>query len=132
MRYGREADILHVEGQGSLLHPGSTAILPLIRGCQPTHFILVHRAGQTHNHTFPNFEIPPLPDVIHMYEALAGGGGIFTQSKVAAIALNTHHLDAVEAQQAVGEMRKLTNLPCADPVRDGAEILLDAVLDRAS
>ena len=38
MRYG-DCDILHVEGQGALLHPGSTATLPLIRGTQPTALI---------------------------------------------------------------------------------------------
>ncbi len=39
-------DVLWIEGQGSLLHPGSTATLPLIRGSQPTGLMLVHRAGQ--------------------------------------------------------------------------------------
>ena len=29
LRYGKNYDILHIEGQGSLLHPGSTATLPL-------------------------------------------------------------------------------------------------------
>ncbi|TAE51481.1 MAG: DUF1611 domain-containing protein, partial [Oscillatoriales cyanobacterium] len=32
IKLGSECDILHVEGQGSLLHPGSTATLPLLRG----------------------------------------------------------------------------------------------------
>ncbi|MGK7944046.1 MAG: DUF1611 domain-containing protein, partial [Microcystaceae cyanobacterium] len=36
LRYGEEHEILWIEGQGSLLHPGSTATLPLIRGSQPT------------------------------------------------------------------------------------------------
>ncbi|MEL6384198.1 MAG: DUF1611 domain-containing protein, partial [Cyanobacteria bacterium J06626_18] len=48
MHYGLDHDILFVEGQGALFNPGSTATLPLIRGTQPTHLILVHRAGQTH------------------------------------------------------------------------------------
>jgi len=46
MRYGEENDILWVEGQGSALHPASTAWLPLVRGACPTHLILCHRAGQ--------------------------------------------------------------------------------------
>lgn len=32
MRYGNDYDLLHIEGQSSLLHPDSTATLPLIRG----------------------------------------------------------------------------------------------------
>jgi len=34
MRFG--ANLLQIEGQGSLLHPGSAATLPLLRGTQPT------------------------------------------------------------------------------------------------
>ncbi|MFM9157339.1 MAG: DUF1611 domain-containing protein, partial [Dolichospermum sp.] len=79
MRFGNHYDILQIEGQGSLLHPGSTATLPLIRGSQPTHLILVHRAGQTHNHNNPHVPIPPLPEVIKMYEILASGEGEFAK-----------------------------------------------------
>jgi len=32
MRFGNNFDLLQIEGQGSLLHPGSTATLPLLRG----------------------------------------------------------------------------------------------------
>jgi uncharacterized NAD-dependent epimerase/dehydratase family protein len=54
LRYGREHEILFIEGQGSLLNPASTATLPLIRGSQPTHQILVHRAGaDTHSQLSP-------------------------------------------------------------------------------
>lgn len=41
-------DIAIVEGQGSLLHPGSTATLPLMRGSACTAMILCHRAGTDH------------------------------------------------------------------------------------
>jgi len=44
MRYAINHDLLLIEGQGSILHPASTAWLPLIRGGCPTHLILTHRA----------------------------------------------------------------------------------------
>ncbi|MDM7461724.1 MAG: DUF1611 domain-containing protein, partial [bacterium] len=53
-----DAEIVHIEGQGALTNPASTATLPLLRGAQPTHLILVHRAGQTHIRTFPDVAIP--------------------------------------------------------------------------
>ncbi|GAC1464833.1 MAG: DUF1611 domain-containing protein [Chamaesiphon sp.] len=127
MRFGQEYDILHIEGQGSLLHPGSTATLPLIRGSQPTHLVLVHRAGQTHIHNCPQVQIPPLPDVIRVYETVAGAGGAFAPTRVAAIALNTHHLDPLAAQQAIEQTQAETGIPCTDPVRFGADILLAAL-----
>ena len=129
MRFGYDYDILYIEGQGSLLHPGSTATLPLIRGSQPTHLILVHRAGQTHIRNCPDVQIPPLSEVIKVYETVAAAGGAFAAVRVVALALNTHHLDEAAARQAIEQTRADTGIPCTDPVRFGAEALLDAVMD---
>jgi len=45
---------------------------------------------------------------------------------VKAIALNTSHLDENMALEAITQVQKETQLPCTDPVRFGAEILLNA------
>lgn len=129
MRFGNNYDILHIEGQGSLLHPGSTATLPLIRGTQPTHLILVHRAQQATVRNHPHVPIPPLSEVIRLYETVAGAAGAFAPVRVVAIALNTAHLDTPTAQQAVKQTQAETGLPCTDPVRFGAEVLLNAVME---
>jgi uncharacterized NAD-dependent epimerase/dehydratase family protein len=128
MRYGENHDILHIEGQGSLLHPGSTATLPLMRGSQPTQLILVHRAGQTHNKNNPHVPIPPLPKVIQVYESLASAGGAFGKVPVVGIALNTAHLDEFAAQEAIAQTTAEIGLPCTDVVRFGADLLLDAIM----
>ncbi len=127
MRYGKNYDILYIEGQGSLLHPGSTATLPLIRGSQPTQMIPVHRAGQTH--VIDTVPIPPLSEVVKLYEAVAYAGGAFAPTKVVGIALNTRHLDESAAKEAIAETMAKTGLPCTDAVRFGAGLLLDAVLE---
>jgi uncharacterized NAD-dependent epimerase/dehydratase family protein len=128
MRYGNDYDLLIVEGQGSLLHPGSTATLPLIRGTQPTGLVLVHRAGQTHIYQNEHVPIPPLPEVIELYEMVAKAGGAFAPVQVVAIALNTGHLDAEAAQRAIEQVKEETGLPCTDAVRFGADLLMDAVM----
>jgi uncharacterized NAD-dependent epimerase/dehydratase family protein len=128
MQSGHDHDILHIEGQGSLHNPASTATLPLLRGSQPTHLILVHRAGQTHIRRFPDIPIPPLKQVVQVYETVAAAGGSFGEAKVAAIALNTAHLDSYQAQQAIEKAEIETGLPCTDPVRHGADRLLDGIL----
>ncbi|MGK7876142.1 MAG: DUF1611 domain-containing protein [Xenococcaceae cyanobacterium] len=125
---GDNCDLVIIEGQGSLLHPGSTATLPLIRGSQPTGLVLVHRAGQKHIHDLPEILIPPLPEVVGLYEMVASAGGTFGQVPVKAIALNTFHLNFEAAQQAIEQVRQETGLPCTDAVRFGAELLLDAVM----
>lgn len=129
MRFGEDYDILYIEGQGSLLHPGSTATLPLLRGSQPTHLILVHRAGQTHIRNLPHVVIPPLSEVIKLYETVAFAGGAFEKVRVVAIALNTGHLDEEAALDAIDRVKLETGLPCTDVVRFGGDLLVDAVMD---
>ncbi len=124
MTTGADAEIIHIEGQGSLLNPASTATLPLIRGSQPTQMVLVHRAGQTHIRNYPTVVIPPLQKVIALYEAVAEAAGSFDPVKVTGIALNTGHLSPAEAQNAIAQIEQETGLPCQDPVRDPAQSLL--------
>jgi uncharacterized NAD-dependent epimerase/dehydratase family protein len=125
---GEDCQLLVIEGQGSLLHPGSTATLPLLRGSQPTALVLVHRAGQQHIHDLPEVPIPPLPEVVKLYEAVARAGGAFGEVKVRAIALNTFHLEETAARQAIAQVEEETGLPCTDVVRFGSESLLNICL----
>lgn len=126
MRYGADYELLLIEGQGSLLNPASTATLPLLRGSQPTHLILVHRAGQTGIRNFPQVPIPPLKTVVQVYESIAAAGGSFAPAKISAIALNTAHLDRDAALSAIAQVQSETDLPCIDPVRFGADRLFDS------
>jgi uncharacterized NAD-dependent epimerase/dehydratase family protein len=121
------ADLLLIEGQGSLLNPASTATLPLLRGALPTHLILVHRAGQTDILRNPWAKIPPLPEVIALYEAVANASPSFPKCHVAGIALNTGHLTDVEANHYRKSICTETNLPVADVLRDGSESLFKAL-----
>lgn len=126
-----ENDYLFIEGQGSLLHPASTATLALLRGSMPTHLILVHRAGQSAIKGLPWVQIPPLPEVIALYEQVSTirtTDGEVVAPKVVGIALNTGHLNEAEAQAAIAETAQQTGLPVADAVRNGgAQVLLQAV-----
>ena len=128
----KDADLIIVEGQGSLGHPGSTANLPLLRGSMPTHLILCHRAGQTVLTTLPEVPIAPLGDFIRLYEALATACGIFIQPVTVGVALNTAHIESdVEAREACERIEKELGLPTVDPVRHGTSRLVDALLGQA-
>ena len=129
LKYAPDADILFMEGQGSLLHPASTATLPLLRGGMPTHLILTHRAGQETVRRSSWVPIPPLADVARLYETVASAGGAISPAPhVVGIALNTGHLSEAEAEEAVAKVYSETGLPTADVVRHGAKSLLDAIL----
>lgn len=121
-------DLLYIEGQGSLLNPASTATLPLLRGSQPTHLVLVHKINLEHIQHFPEFSIPPLQQVLHLYETIATAGGTFTQPKIAGIALNTFGVNETDAQVTISEISKKTGLPCTDVVRFGPDPILEAII----
>ncbi|NJM96650.1 MAG: DUF1611 domain-containing protein [Phormidesmis sp. RL_2_1] len=128
IRHGNDHDILFIEGQGSLLNPASTATLPLIRGSQPTHLILVHKANLTHIQHFPDFPIPSLAQVIDLYESIAAAGGTFAPASVVGVALNTFSLDEASAHRAIAEVAQQTGRPCDDVVRFGGQTLLAEIL----
>jgi len=117
-----------IEGQGSLLHPGSTATLPLLRGSCANRMILCHRAGMTHLDTMEEVKVPPLKDVVALNEALATAAGALPPAKVIGIAVNTRHLDDETAARELARIENETGLPTTDPVRMGARRLAEAVL----
>ena len=116
-------EIVVIEGQGSLLHPGSTATLPLMRGSACTHLILCHRAGMETLIDATEIRIPPLREVIALNEAVAGAAGALTPARVVGIAVNTARLSTAEADAAIKATADQTGLPVADPVRDGGQTL---------
>jgi uncharacterized NAD-dependent epimerase/dehydratase family protein len=130
MAHGPTHDCLWVEGQGSILNPASTATLPLIRGTQPTHLVLVHRAGMRHLKDFPDVPVPALAAVVSLYEMVASAAGAFARVPVAGIAMNTWGLDDAQARAEIDATATLTGLPCTDAVRYGVDSILDVILPR--
>lgn len=120
-------DVVWVEGQGSFLNPASTATLPLLRGSQATHMVLVHKCNRSHIRFTEWAKIPALKEVIHMYEVVAHAGGTFAPTKVACIALNTHGLNDAEVKYEIAKIEAETGLPTDDVVRHGAGKLLSAI-----
>jgi len=124
-----DAALAIIEGQGSLLHPGSSSTLPLLRGACPTHLILCHRAGMTELDTVGvTVKVPPLNEVIALYEDVASACGIYPRPVTVGIALNTAHLDDDQAQRAVSETADATGRLVLDPVRQGCDRWVDALM----
>lgn len=120
-------DWVIVEGQGSLVHPGSTSTLPLLRGACPTDLILCCRAGQTTLARQATIAIPPLRDLATLYEDLSEVCGTFPRARTAGIAVNTFHMEEAEALDAIAKIADDTGLPACDPVRQGADVLVHAL-----
>lgn len=123
------ADLIVVEGQGSLAHPASSATLPLIRGSCPTHLVLCHKAGQQTLARVPSIRIPELGPFVNLYQDLAEACGTFPRPVLAGVALNTSALDDQAAEAACNEIEGELGVPCVDPVRHGAAALISQQLD---
>lgn len=124
----RDSDLVIVEGQGSLVNPAASANLALTRGAMPTHLVLCHQAGKTHLLRYPGIAVPPLKALLSLHQDLAEACGAFRRPVAAGIALNTSHLEEDPARDQISRVSDETGLPCSDPVRFGAGVLLDAVM----
>ena len=123
-----DSDIIFVEGQGSLLHPGSSATLSLMRGSCATDLIMCHRAGMTQLRKPEWVKIPPLTEFIQLNEDLASVCGSLTKAKTLGIALNTSMLDEQSAKAEISRIEDEVGLPVEDVVRFGAAKLSEKLL----
>jgi len=124
------ADIVLVEGQGSINHPGYSGVtLGLLHGSCPDALILCHQATREFIGEYrgePWLRIPPLADYVKMYEMI--GSAVFP-TRVIAVCMNTYDLTDAEAREACAAATRDTGLPCTDPVRFDSAPVLDAVAE---
>jgi uncharacterized NAD-dependent epimerase/dehydratase family protein len=134
MAAASNADVVVVEGQGSLHHPGYSGVtLALLHGSCPRAMVLCHQAGRERvrvpGHRTSVEEdsqpwIPPLGELARSYELAASW---VSPGRVVAVALNTTGLEEREARAAIRHAADATSLPATDPVRFGADALAEAV-----
>ena len=117
----KDKDVVIVEGQGSILHPGSSATLPLMRGTCPTHMILCHIARNDSLRSLENIKIPDLKKFIKLNEELASVIGTYPSTKVIGVALNTTLMTDEAAKEFIEKTEKETGLPATDVVRYGGD-----------
>ncbi len=120
-------DWIFVEGQGSLDHPAYSGVtLGLIHGATPHGMVLVHQPGRAEHHGWEGRGSPlmSLVDTIRIHQEVAG---LVRPSRVLAVALDTHLLPESAARAEIDRVAAETGLTTDDPVRFGAERLLDAL-----
>jgi len=130
----KDAEVVVVEGQGALHHPGYSGVtLGLVHGACPSAMVLCHHVGRTHARLGRAEEIgvplPPLPAVVEACERAAAW---VRPARVVALALNTMDLEERAARAACEHAARETALPATDPVRFGAAPIAEAVLATAA
>jgi uncharacterized NAD-dependent epimerase/dehydratase family protein len=122
------ADVVLVEGQGSINHPGYSAVtLGLLHGSCPDGLILCHQSSREYIGDYREaawLRIPPLSEYIRLYETI---GSAVHPTRVIGISLNTYDMTDDAARRACEAASRETGLPATDPVRFDPQPLLEAV-----
>ena len=121
----KDADVVLVEGQGSIIHPSYSGVTyGLIHGSLPHAQVMCAQPSRTAINNCEWVAIPPLPTFIRMSEAAAAP---LRPAPVIAVALNTYDLDDAAARAAIETTQRETGLPVTDPVRFDPAPITDAI-----
>ena len=121
----RNADLVLVEGQGSIIHPSFSGVTyGLLHGALPHAQVMCAQPSRTAIRNHEWVAIPPLPAFIRRSEDAAAP---LRPAPVIAVALNTYDLDEAEARRAIERTEAETGLPTTDPVRYDPAPIVDAV-----
>jgi uncharacterized NAD-dependent epimerase/dehydratase family protein len=121
----KNADIVLVEGQGSVIHPGYSGVtLGLIHGSLPHAMVMCHQPSRVHVTNNPWVKLPPISDLIELHEALVRH---LRPAPVIAVSLNTYDLSERKAKAAIKSIERDTGLPTTDPVRFDPTPVVEAI-----
>ncbi|WP_435075350.1 DUF1611 domain-containing protein [Halorubrum sp. HHNYT27] len=128
LEIGDDHDLLVVEGQGSIIHPAYSAVTcGILHGSMADGLVLCHAAGREAVHGYESFSLPPFSDYVDLYEGLSAP---VREASIVAGALNTKDVaDDATAADVVTEFGDSVGVPAADPVRDGADAIVDGIVD---
>ncbi len=120
--------VMVIEGQASLVHPRySSVTLGLLHGCLPHGLIMCYELGRENVYGMEHLTIPPLGEIIRLYEQAAAPGH---PCKVIGIAINTRHVtDSTKIKDERKRIRDTFGLPVCDVIRHGPGDLVQAVLE---
>jgi D-glutamate N-acetyltransferase len=119
-------EIMVIEGQASLVQPRySSVTLGLLHGCVPHGLIMCYEVGRKQVYGMDCLTIPPLKDIIGLYERAAAPG---YPCKVIGIAMNSKNItDPAEVEDERQRLRDEFGLPVCDVIRHGPDDLVQAV-----
>ncbi|MBT9290221.1 N-acetyltransferase DgcN [Prosthecodimorpha staleyi] len=114
-----------VEGQGSLFHPSFAGVsLGLLHGAQPDAFVVCHEPTRTRMRGVQH----PLPSIAEVIDLTVRCGRLTNPAiRCVGIAINTEHLNDVDAAHTIAAAADAHGLPASDPIRFGLEPIVDEI-----
>ena len=118
------SDMILVEGQGALSHPAYSGVtLGLLHGSCPDCLVLCVSPDDAPG--YAGVSRPTPARAVRLYEEVSA---LVKPAPVVAVSANTKGLTEDEARAFVEKVSDETGLPAADPVRQTAEPILEAVM----
>ncbi len=122
----KDADIVLVEGQGSVIHPGFSGVTyGLIHGSLPHALVLCTQPSRVAIRNNEWVKIPSLKELIALHDAVTAP---LRHAPTIAVAMNTYDLSDDAARDAIERAMAETRLPATDPVRFDPGPIADAIL----
>ena len=118
----QQPDVIVIEGQGSLMNPAYPGGFEVLAAGRPDMIVLQHAPARKEYDGFPGYPLHPLDQQIKMIELLSG-------KPVVAIAVNHEEMKPDEISAVCDAIRKDTGLPAYDVLVQGAETLVDDLIE---
>jgi uncharacterized NAD-dependent epimerase/dehydratase family protein len=116
-----KADILVIEGQGSLMNPAYPGGFEILAAGRPDVIVLQHAPGRKEYDGFPGHPLHPIGEQILAIEVISG-------RPVVAITINRGGLRLDEVREICAGIQQRTALLTCDPLRDNCRQVADAIL----
>lgn len=117
----QKPEVIIIEGQGSLMNPAYPGGFEILAAGRPDVVLLQHAPARIEYDGFPGYPLHPLKTQIQAVELLSG-------KPVVAVTINHESLSPEATIHAAREIRESTGLPAVDVLREGADELVDVIL----
>ncbi|RLL48377.1 DUF1611 domain-containing protein [Oceanobacillus piezotolerans] len=114
-------DIIIVEGQGALSHPGYASSAGILKGAKPKAVILQHPPKRKVLGDFPFMPMPKVEDEINLIEHYA-------QTKVIGITLNHEGMTDEDIESTITDYENQYKLPVTDVLKFGPAKIVDNLI----
>ncbi|MGZ6298714.1 MAG: DUF1611 domain-containing protein [Parachlamydiaceae bacterium] len=115
-------DIIIVEGQGALSHPGYVSSCGILRGSRPGAVIVQHPPKRQQLGDFSFMKMPTLESEIELIEK-------FADTKVIAVTINHENMTDLEVDHVIEEYENQFNISASDVLLHGCDKLITSILE---
>jgi uncharacterized NAD-dependent epimerase/dehydratase family protein len=115
-------DLIIVEGQGALSHPGYASSCGILRGSRPGAVIIQHPPKRENLGDFSFMKMPTIKSEIELVEK-------FADTKVIAVTINHENMTDLEVDNVVVEYEDQLKIPTTDVLLHGCDKLLTSILE---